>query len=73
MNTSQRVAENVLRTSDMARGGCGYSPANTTRFFLYNDTRALMLRQKRRVFFRRVVLGVAALMTIAFVQGYLAG
>lgn len=45
----------------------------TARFYLYNDTRALMLRQKRRVFFRRVALGLVALMAYAFVQGYLAG
>lgn len=45
----------------------------TARFYLYNDTRALMLRQRRRVFFRRVGFGLLALMAYAFSVGYLAG
>lgn len=48
----------------------------TARLYLYNDTRLIVLRARRRVFLRRSMVGaglVSAVASIAFLSGYLGG
>ena len=43
---------------------------NTTRFYMYNDTRRIMRNRAQRVFVRQLLGGLALVMVAAFSVGY---
>lgn len=45
----------------------------TTRMFLHNDTRLMMLRHRRRVFLRRFFGGVALVVSYGWIVYYFGG
>ncbi len=43
---------------------------NTTRFYMYNDTRRIMRHRRQRVFVRQLLGGFALVLVAAFSIGY---